>query len=273
MRILIAEDDPFSLKILRLMLATEDRYEVVGVSDGLAAWRELDEGLGFNLCIFDLMMPGLDGLELTRRMRQDPRFSEQRVIFCTALNDRETIDRAVGLGVSHYIVKPYTKEFVLRQVRRACEETTIAEYFETLSDVSVRLGVSASMARQLLSELHFDLLTVEEAILAKKTPDHIRVNALKSAAVNLGARALAVRLAQLESVLLTTADLSRIAPGLAAENERLRLHLGLERPPAPIAASPEAAAPAPAAAQAPGAPSAVAVEAPLSPAAGDRVNA
>ena len=57
MRILIAEDDPFSQRILKLMLETEQRYEVIAVGDGLAAWRELDEGLGFNLCILDIMMP------------------------------------------------------------------------------------------------------------------------------------------------------------------------------------------------------------------------
>lgn len=248
MRILIADDDPYSLKIIRLMLASEQCYEVVTVADGLAAWRELDEGLGFNLCIFDLMMPELDGFELTARLRADARFRQQRVIFCTALNDRETIGRALALGVSHYIVKPYTKELVLRQVRRVAEDAMSGDYFESISDVSLRLGASVSVVKDLLVDLHADLVRVESALVGGAPPEHVRVNALKSAAVNLGARALAVRLGQLEAALLTTGDCSRVATTFAAEVERLRVQLKLPKPaPTPLPAAtdePGAAQPA-----------------------------
>lgn len=239
MRILIAEDDPYSLKILRLILASEHCYEVVGVTDGDAAWRELEENLGFNLCIFDLMMPGLDGLALTGRMRADPRFRHQRVMFCSALHDRETIQQAKALGVSHYIMKPYKQEHVLRHVRHACEENSAAEIFEPLSSVSARLGVGTATVRRLLGELHDDVRAIEAELTGHRSPDAMRIHARKSAALNLGAKGLAMRLGQLEGVLHTSVDWSRVAPGIAAEMERLRHHLGIELPP-PAPASSEA---------------------------------
>src|ERR1700710_2114182 len=119
-RILIAEDDPFSLKLLKIILDSAGEFEVVTAKDGAEAWSQLDGGLPFDLCIFDIMMPELDGLQLTNRLRADPRFREQRVGLCTALNDRHTIDLAAALAISYYIVKPYARELVLKQVRRIC---------------------------------------------------------------------------------------------------------------------------------------------------------
>lgn len=252
MRILIAEDDPYSLRILQLMLKSEQCYDIVGVTDGEAAWRELESGLGFNLCILDIMMPGLDGLQLAARIRKDPRFRQQPIIFCTALNDRQTIDQAAALGVSHYIVKPYAKEHVLRQVRRVCEETPASVYFEAQSAVIARLGVGGTELRLFLQELHGDVSDFAAAVAAGAVPDQLRVNALKGAAINLGARALGQRLGQIE-LSLAGKPAAVPAPAFAAleaELERLRTHLGLERKPTAPDAAPPVAEPAAAAAPA-----------------------
>ena len=245
MRILIAEDDPYSLKILQLMLKSEPGYELVGVTDGEAAWRELESGLGFNLCILDIMMPNLDGLELAARIRQTPRLRHQAIIFCTALNDRQTIDQAAALGISHYIVKPYAREHVLRQVRRIADETPSSLHFEPQSAVIARLGLGAGELRLLLRELHDDIAAFIAAG-GGGTLDTLRVNALKGAAVNLGCRALSVRLAQIESLGGGTAENPSLRVGFLAletELERLRGHLGLVPRPAALA---QAVAPEPA---------------------------
>jgi CheY-like chemotaxis protein len=171
------------------MLESERCYEIVAVPDGMAAWQELENGIGFNLCIVDIMMPKLDGLQLTARMRADPRFKSQRVILCTALNDRETIEQASILGVSHYIVKPYAKEHVLRQVRRVCEETPASIYFEPQTQVLARLGVGGAQLRLFQFDLHRDVRDFSAALASGAKPDAVQTNALKGAAMNLGARA------------------------------------------------------------------------------------
>ena len=169
-------------------------------------------------------------MELLAKLRADTRFAQQRVMLCTALNDRQTIDRAAALGVSHYIVKPFAKEHVLRQVRHACAETAAAVYFESITDVAARLGVATTGVREFLHGLHTDAEALQATLSLGRSPESMRVNALKSAAVNLGARSLAARLGQLEGVLLTTGDWSRVAPALAVEIERLRAQLRIAKP-------------------------------------------
>lgn len=241
MRILIAEDDPFSRRILQLMLKSEQSYDIVGVADGEAAWAELESGLGFNLCILDIMMPKLDGLQLAARIRKDPRFRQQPIIICTALNDRHTIDQAAALGISHYIVKPYAKEHVLRQVRRVCDETPASVYFETQSAVTARLGVGGTELRMFLQELHHDVTEFAATCAGGGAVDPHRVNALKGAAINLGARALGLRLGQIEAAHSggPAKDPAALLTPLDSEIERLRVHLGLERKPAPAAEAPK----------------------------------
>lgn len=251
MRILLAEDDPYSLRIMRLILESEQSYEIVAVSDGDAAWRELDGGVGFGLCIFDIMMPGLDGLQLTAKLREDPRFRQQPIILCTALNDRVIVDQAAALRVTHYIVKPYTKELVLRQVRKVSEESPAMWAFEPQSETLARLGVSARLLRELFQELYADLGLCCVELASGPPLNVLRLNSLKSAAVNLGARSLAMRLSQLERSLIARKfeDLPAQIVAVETERERLRLHAGLQEAVAPEAAdkSADATGPAPAA--------------------------
>ena len=240
MRILIAEDDPFSLTILRLMLESEHCYEIVTARHGGEAWAELERGAGFDLCIFDIMMPEVDGLQLVARMRADPRFASQRVMLCTALNERSVIAQAATLGVSHYIVKPYFKEHVLKQVRRICGEGPGAMHFESRAHVGARLGVDERMVEAFLKDLHRDVA----ALVAVARSDSqvpaagsllLRVNSLKGAAMNLGARTLTGQLAALEDCCIGRAH-HGLEPAIAAiesENQRLRFVLGLEAQIAP----------------------------------------
>ena len=235
MRILIAEDDPFSLRILRLMLESEHCYEIVTTCHGGAAWAELERGPGFDLCIFDIMMPEINGLQLITRMRADPRFATQRVMLCTALNERSVIAQAAALGVSHYIVKPYFKDYVLKQVRRICGEGPAAVHFEARAQVAGRLGVDETMIKEFLKDLYRDVTALVANFRADArvaSSGHMHVNSLKGAALNLGARTLAGQLAALEDCC-TDGVRHGFEPIIAAvdsENQRLRFTLGLEVP-------------------------------------------
>ena len=80
-KILIADDDSSVREILRMMLE-EDGYEVLEAVDGQEAWEKLN-AQGADMGIFDLNMPRLDGLQLTQRIRQDPRYSELPILMLT----------------------------------------------------------------------------------------------------------------------------------------------------------------------------------------------
>ncbi|MGH7549941.1 MAG: response regulator transcription factor [Gemmatimonadota bacterium] len=111
--ILVVEDEPDLRSLLDRQL---DRagYRVLLADDGLegleTAWRE-----SVDLVLLDLMLPHLDGLEVCRRLKRDPRTSRLPIIMLTAKG--EPVDRIVGLelGADDYITKPFNlRELLLR---------------------------------------------------------------------------------------------------------------------------------------------------------------
>lgn len=228
MRILIAEDDPYSLQILELMLGKEMAWQVISAKDGTEAWDLLQQGPPFDVCIFDIMMPGLDGLQLTARMRADPRFAEMRILLCTALNDRGTVQQAAALGIGHYITKPYLRDNIIRQLRRIAEERATVCRIEPMAKMVKRLGIEEDLLHGMLTSLQGEieglLAPLREMAVPPTTPEFsLKANALKGAAANLGAVQLAHRLAALEAA---TASTWRTAVAqVIAENEYLRTQL------------------------------------------------
>ncbi len=97
MKILIAEDNAISQELLKKILVSRG-YEVVVAGDGRVAWDLLCQGLTPDLCILDIMMPAMSGLEVLQRIRKDPRFKKLKTILCSALPVRETIAQGPSLG-------------------------------------------------------------------------------------------------------------------------------------------------------------------------------
>lgn len=228
MRILIAEDDPFSLMLLRTFLESAN-HSVVATKDGNEAWATLERDEPFDLCIFDIMMPDLDGLQLTRRLRADSRFRTQRVILCTALSDRTTVNQAASIGVSHYIVKPYAREHILKQIRRISEEQENSVRFEPLREVSARLGIEADQVVTFLLGLHRDVGGII-AFMRTAAPTAggpalaMKLNALQGGAINLGARRLAEQLIALENYITSHGGVPEATQIDALESENERVH-------------------------------------------------
>src|SRR5262245_10828767 len=119
-RILVADDDPISLTLVRTILQRDGATRVITARDGSEAWARLEAGPNFALCIFDIHMPGLGGLALTEKLRSDPRFADQRVMLCSSATDRETVEAAAALAVYHFVVKPFSRDALLQRVRDAC---------------------------------------------------------------------------------------------------------------------------------------------------------
>jgi len=106
MRILIAEDDLISFEVLQAHLCKWG-HEVVHATDGLEAWLALGAEGAPRLAIIDWMMPGLDGLEICKRIRQDPRTRSMYAILLTARGQREDIVEGLEAGADDYVVKPF----------------------------------------------------------------------------------------------------------------------------------------------------------------------
>lgn len=114
-KILIAEDDEISRKMLRRILL-KDGNEVTAVEDGLKALALLKNETP-DILVTDWMMPDLDGSELTRRVRALDLPGYVYVILLTALTEKERIIEGLDAGADDYITKPYDKTELLARVR------------------------------------------------------------------------------------------------------------------------------------------------------------
>ncbi len=114
MRILIAEDDAVSRRLLEATLAKWG-YEVVVCRDGAEAWEIVQQNDAPNLLILDWMMPGMDGVEVCRRIRLREGLEYAYIIMLTAKGQKEDVLEGLGAGADDYITKPFvTRELKLR---------------------------------------------------------------------------------------------------------------------------------------------------------------
>ncbi len=106
MRILIAEDDATSRIVLATVL-TKDGYDVTATDDGGAAWEVLQKPDSPRLAILDLMMPGIDGLELVRRVRAIPSVAPPYLIIVSTKSEKSDVIAALDAGANDYLTKPF----------------------------------------------------------------------------------------------------------------------------------------------------------------------
>jgi len=105
MKILISEDTPFSAKLLQHLLASLG-HEVTCCSNGVEAWEEFDR-CPVRIIVSDWMMPGLDGLELCRKVRERPNTPYTYFILLTAREaELESYDLAMNAGIDDFLPKP-----------------------------------------------------------------------------------------------------------------------------------------------------------------------
>ena len=106
MRILIAEDDPVSRMLLKTHLETWG-HEPVTTVDGTEAWTVLQAADAPTLAILDWMMPGLDGLEVCRRVRDRVDAPPLYIILLTARANRQDAIEGLSAGADDYVTKPF----------------------------------------------------------------------------------------------------------------------------------------------------------------------
>src|SRR5206468_12058877 len=105
MRLLIADDDRVAATILQRALERLGLDPVVA-HDGERAWQILQEDPAVAIAIVDWMMPGADGLELCRRIRQDAARAHMYLILLTARDGRADLVTGFDAGADDYLTKP-----------------------------------------------------------------------------------------------------------------------------------------------------------------------
>lgn len=141
-RVLLAEDDLIFRRILQTWLCNWG-YQVTAVADGNEAWKVLQGENAPELVILDWMMPGIDGLELCRRIRDRQRTAYQYVLLVTAKDNTQDVIEGLEAGADDYLTKP----------------------FDT-GELRARLRVGKRILR-----LQYDLLQAQEGLRFRATHD------------------------------------------------------------------------------------------------------
>jgi two-component system, cell cycle response regulator len=116
--VLIIDDEPAAREALEALLAAEG-YQLEFAADGLQGLARATE-LYPDIILLDVMMPGIDGYEVCRRLRVDPVLAEVPVVMITALDDQASRLRGIDAGADDFISKPFDKSELRARVRTIC---------------------------------------------------------------------------------------------------------------------------------------------------------
>ncbi len=115
-RVLLVEDDRVTARIIMHRLG-KDGMEVVHADNGLAA-HEAAGKERFDLAIFDVKLPGMDGFELLRQVRELPHFKDTPVIMLTSMGREADVVRGFDLGADDYVMKPFSPVELVARIHR-----------------------------------------------------------------------------------------------------------------------------------------------------------
>jgi DNA-binding response OmpR family regulator len=158
---IVVVDDERPLVDLVSRYLRREGYEVHAAYDGEEAIEVIGE-VGPDVIVLDLMLPGIDGLEVARRVRED---DDPYIVMLTARSDE--VDRIVGLrvGADDYVTKPFSPnelvariQAMLRRPRRAAPATAAVRRFGELTVDPAAREISVAGEPVELTRLEFDLL-------------------------------------------------------------------------------------------------------------------
>ena len=114
-KILVADDDQALSRTLSWILK-ENGYDVVAIPGGEHLFEHLSADQ-FDLLLLDIMMPKVDGLQLLQRVKNDPKYRDLPVLMISSMPPEEATVRALGLGASDFIAKPFRVRELLARVK------------------------------------------------------------------------------------------------------------------------------------------------------------
>lgn len=146
-RILIIEDEPDIIEVLKYNLE-KNHFSVASAASGEAGLKAAGELLP-DLVLLDLMLPGIDGLEVCRRLRDDARTRDIPVVMLTAKGTESDVVVGLTLGADDYIVKPFNTSELMARIKAVLRRTEPREgeaQGEILTSGPLRVDLSKHVA-------------------------------------------------------------------------------------------------------------------------------
>ncbi len=159
-RILCVDDEPFNLSLLEAMLSPRS-YDVVTAVNGPEA-LEIIRTERIDICLLDVMMPGMDGFEVCRRIKSDEEHGAIPVIMITALADREHHIRGTEAGAEDFITKPLDASEVLARITMLLHVKALSDQLKNARSAAEKANLAKS---EFLSSMSHELRSPLNAIL------------------------------------------------------------------------------------------------------------
>jgi two-component system phosphate regulon response regulator PhoB len=121
-KILAVDDEEDILELLRFNL-TREGYQVSCAASGEEALR-MARTKPIDLMVLDLMLPGLDGLDVTRKIKNDPKIKHLPIIMLTAKGEEADVVTGLELGANDYVTKPFSPRILVARIKAALRSAT-----------------------------------------------------------------------------------------------------------------------------------------------------
>ena len=142
MRILVVEDDPATAKSITMMLESADM--VVDSTDLGEDGLEIGKLYDYDLIILDLMLPGIDGLEVARRLKQNTATNTIPIVMLTAKGEEADVVAGLELGADDYVTKPFSPRILMARmkavIRRRSGDANLENEVLTIRELSIHTG-------------------------------------------------------------------------------------------------------------------------------------
>jgi putative two-component system response regulator len=136
-RVLAVDDDARNLKLLKALLQAE--YDIVTASSGAEA-LSISRKIDLDLILLDIMMPGMDGFEVCRRLKQSETTRLIPIVMVTAIDDSEAKVKAIEAGADDFLTKPPNKTELLARVKSLTRVKRLNNSLTTIENVLISLA-------------------------------------------------------------------------------------------------------------------------------------
>jgi two-component system sensor histidine kinase/response regulator len=166
--ILVVDDQQMNIQVVGSVLGSLG-YEIIPASDGATAFKRLAL-MTPDLILLDLLMPGVDGIEVCRQLKAHPDWKNIPVMFLSAADDKDLIVRALDSGGVDYITKPFNQAELISRVRTQLALKSASDQLRRLAeDKDELLGILAHDLKNHLGGMHMSSQLLHERI--EKLPD------------------------------------------------------------------------------------------------------
>jgi CheY-like chemotaxis protein len=121
MKIMVVDDEPEIVKLIKIAFSMDKKYDVLEAESGEVCLEILEKGEKVDLILLDILMPGLSGYEVCKKIKSDNRFKEIPVVMFSALVHETNIKEGFKSGADEFITKPFDPYLLKNKVYEILE--------------------------------------------------------------------------------------------------------------------------------------------------------